>query len=153
MADNECRPLKQVVNPDTTSEMTENKVRKCFKPRYRLRRVKNRGAVLILIWSYCVSSLYFYISHNASRVYSYPVFAMIQITVGLIIPLAGWLADIRFGRYRVIRFSLWTMWISSLLLTASLVTLQYLDFDNLSKVLYVFLVPLAVGYGAAFKPM
>ena len=91
--------------------------------------------------------MYFYISYNASRVYSYIVFAMIQITVGLMIPLAGWLADIRFGRYKVIRFSMWTMWISSLLLIASLVILQYLDLYDLSKVLHVFTIPLAVGYG------
>ena len=146
--------LRPLTNPENTSvttsesNATENKVRKCFKPRCRLRRIKNRGAVLILIWSYCVSSLYFYISYNASRVYSYVVFAMIQITVGLTIPLAGWLADIRFGRYKVTRFSMWTMWISSLLLIASLVILQYLDLYNLSKVLHIFLIPLAVGYGS-----
>ena len=146
--------LRPLTNPENTSvttsesNATENKVRKCFKPRYRLRRIKNRGAVLILIWSYCVSSLYFYTSYNASRVYSYIVFATIQITVGLTIPLAGWLADIRFGRYKVICFSMWTMLTSSLLLlTASLVILQYLDLRNLSRILHIFIIPLAVGYG------
>ena len=72
---------------------------------------------------------------------------MIQISVGFMIPLAGWLADIRFGRYKVIRFSMCTMWISSLLLTASLIILQSLDLHNLSKVLHIFLLPLALGYG------
>ena len=154
MAAKEGKHLRQLTNSNnpesvTTSKSnpTESKVRRCFKPRYRLRRVQNRGAVLILIWSYCVSSSYFYISYKASRVYSYIVFAMIYITVGLTIPLAGWLADIRFGRYKMIRFSMWTMWISSILLTASLVILQYQDLYNLSKVLHIFLIPLAVGYG------
>jgi peptide/histidine transporter 3/4 len=152
MMDRECRRLSPLINTDNTSiitnesSTTEKKVRRCFKPRYSLRRVKNRGAILILIWSYCISSLYFYISYNASRVYSYLVVAMIQISVGFMLPLAGWLADIRFGRYKVICFSMRTMWISSLLLTASLI-LQSLDLHNLSKVLHIFLVPLALGYG------
>ena len=150
MADREGRSLSPLINPDNTSSIaneSSKQVRRCFKPRYRLRRVKNRGAILILIWSYCISSLYFYISYNAFRVYSYLVFAMLQISVGLTIPLAGCLADIRFGRYKMIRLSIGTMWISSLLLTASLIILQSLDLHNLSKVLHLFLLPLGVGYG------
>ena len=83
MAAKEGKYLRPLTNPDNPESVltnesitTESKVR-CFKPRYCLRRVKNRGTVLILIWSYCVSSLYFYISYNASRVYSYTVFATI----------------------------------------------------------------------------
>ena len=150
MTEREGRSLRPLIDPDNTSSIankSSKQVRRCFKPRYRLRRVKNRGAILILIWSYCISSLYFYISYNISRVYSYLVFAMLQISVGFTIPLAGWLADIRFGRYKVIRFSMCSMWISSLLLTASLIILQSLDLYNLSKVLHLFLVPLALGYG------
>ena len=150
MTEREGRSLRPLIDPDNTSSIankSSKQVRRCFKPRYRLRRVKNRGAILILIWSYCISSLYFYISYTASRVYGYLVFAMLQISVGFMIPLAGWLADIRFGRYRVIRFSMCTMWISSLLLTTSLTILQSLDLHNLSKVLHLFLVPLALGYG------
>ena len=149
MADRESRRLRPLIDPDNTSSIANEsieQVRRCFKPRYRLRRVKNRGAILILIWSYCISSLYFYISYNALRVYSYLVFAMLQISVGLTIPLAGWLADIWFGRYKMIRLSIGTMWISSLLLTAGLIILQSVDLNNLSKVLHLFLLPLALGY-------
>ena len=150
MADRESRNLSPLIDPDNDSSTANEsckQVRRCFKPRYRLRRVKNRGAILILIWSYCISSLYFYLSYTASRVYSYLVLAMLQISVGFMIPLAGWLADIRFGRYKMIRLSIGTMWISSLLLTASLIILQSLDLYNLSKVLHLFLLPLALGYG------
>ena len=147
MADRESRSLSPLINPDNTSSIaneSSKKVRRCFKPRYCLRRVKNRGAILILIWSYCISSLYFYVSYNALRVYSYLVFAMVQISVGFMIPLAEWLADIRFGRYQMIRLSIGTMWISSLLLTTSLIILQSLDLHNLSKALHLFLLPLAL---------
>ena len=151
MTEREGRSLSPLINPDntlSTANKSSKKVRRCFKPRYRLRRIKNRGAILILIWSYCISSLYFYISYNAWKVYSYLVFAMVQIIVGFMIPLAGWLADIRFGRYKMIRLSIGTMWISSLLLTASLIILQSLDLHNLSKVLHLFLLPLGVGYSS-----
>ena len=147
MTDKEGRCLSSPINTLSTTNESSKQVRRCFKPRYRFRRVTNKGAILILIWSYCISSLYYYISYNALRVYSYPVFAMLQISVGLMIPLAGWLADIRFGRYKMIRLSIGTMWISLLLLTASLIFLQSLDLYNLSKVLHLFLLPLALGYG------
>ena len=151
MTEREGRSLSPLIDPDNTSLIANKpskQVRRCFKPRYRLRRVENRGAILILIWSYCISSLYFYLSYTASRVYSYLMFSMLQISVGFMIPLAGRLADIRFGRYKVIRFSMCTMWISSLLLTANLSILQSLDLHNLSKVLHLFLLPLALGYGS-----
>ena len=151
MADREGRSLSPLIDPDNTSPIaneSSKQVRRCFKPRYRLRRVKNRGAILILIWSYCISPMNFYISYNALRVYSYLVYALIAISVGLTIPLAGWIADIRFGRYKVIRFSMCIMWISSLLLTISLIILQSLDLQNLSKVLHLFLLPLALGYSS-----
>ena len=35
------------------------------------------------------------------------------------LPVAGWLADVWFGRYKIIRCSIWTMWISSVLLAVS----------------------------------
>ena len=151
MTEREGRSLNPLINPDntlSTANESSKQVRRCFKPKYRLRRVKNRGAILILIWSHCIilSSLYFYISYNALRVYSYLVFAMLQISVGLTIPIAGWLADIWFGRYKMICLSIGTMWISSLLLTASLIILQSVDLHNLSKVLHLFLVSLALGY-------
>ncbi|MCG8626711.1 MAG: hypothetical protein MJE68_32510, partial [Proteobacteria bacterium] len=63
MTEREGRSLSPLINPDNTlSTVNESnkQVRRCFKPRYRLRRIKNRGAILILIWSYCISSLYFY---------------------------------------------------------------------------------------------
>ena len=92
MADRESRSLSPLIDPDNTSSTAKEsskQVRRCFKPKYHLRRVNNRGAILILTWSYCISSLYFYFSYTASRVYSYLVLAMIQISVGSMIPLAG----------------------------------------------------------------
>ncbi len=64
-------------------------------------------------------------------------------------PFAGWLADIRYGRYKIIQWSLWIMWISSLLLIGSLVVLQALDLQNDTylKLPIILLIPLGIGYG------
>ncbi len=34
-------------------------------------------------------------------------------------PIAGWLADVHFGRYKVLRVGLWLLWIGSLSMTAT----------------------------------
>ena len=55
MADKEYRHLIPLINPDNTSvitnksSITEKVVRKCFKPRYHLSKVKNKGKFFILI--------------------------------------------------------------------------------------------------------
>ena len=65
-------------------------------------------------------------------------------------PIAGCLADIRFGRYKVISFSIWIMWLTSLLLTAGLVIGQLVDLKNNNyyhNIMFIVLVvPLALGY-------
>ena len=64
-------------------------------------------------------------------------------------PLAGWLADIRYGRYKIIQWSMWIMWISALLLAGSLIILQLLESQNDTylKLVMIFLIPLVIGYG------
>ena len=128
------------------------KLKECFKPRYRVRRVKNKGAILVLVWSFLVTSLYLYISHVASNMYNNDiVYIIIQTIVGLTMPIAGCLADVRFGRYKVISASIWTMWLTSMLLTAGIVIGQSVDLKNESyyeMLLTALTVLLGLGYGA-----
>ena len=73
MADRESRSLRPLIDPDKSTSIaneSSKQVRRCFKPRYRLRRVKNRGAILILIWSYCISPMIFYIKATMHREYT-----------------------------------------------------------------------------------
>ncbi len=64
-------------------------------------------------------------------------------------PFAGWLADIRYGQYKIIQWSLWIMWISALLLAGSLIILQLLESQNGTnlKLVMILLIPLGIGYG------
>ena len=121
-----------------------------FKPKFQIRKIKNNGAILVLVWSFLLTTVYYYISYNATRTYSGLIFALIQTIVGVTLPIAGWLADVRFGRYKIICLSIWVMWISSLLLTAILAALQLLNLQKNNyhhKLVMIWLVPLGIGYG------
>ena len=95
----------------------------CCKSSYRIRRIKNRGALLILLWSFLISGVFnFYWKHNHGLVLN------IQLVVGgLTLPIAGWLADIYFGRYKVINWSMWIMWVAFILATASSVVVKLVE--------------------------
>ena len=49
------------------------------------------------------------------------------VGMGIVPSLAGWLGDTHTGRYKVIRCSIWIMWIASVLATASLVAANIID--------------------------
>ena len=120
-----------------------------FKPQYRMRTLHNRGAILVLIWSFLVANIFYFTRYTATTKYSSLVY-YIALSVGsLTMPLAGWLADIHYGRYKMLQWSMWIMWISSLLLAGSLVILQVFESQNNTylKLPMIFLIPLGIGYG------
>ena len=92
-----------------------------FKPKW----IKNKGAVLVLIWSCLCFPVYHYFTlRNISRdpiKEKLPLRPDATIAMGLLLPIGGWLADALFGRYRVIRCGIWTMWSGAMLNGLSLV--------------------------------
>ena len=85
---------------------------------YRMRKFKTKGAILVLIWSFMVMGVFYYLLNSLLASYHDSVITSVMTIIGVTLPVAGWLADVRFGRYRVMYCSIWTMWISSVLLTA-----------------------------------
>ena len=97
---------------------------------YNFRRVKGAGVLFVLLWNLLV------FSYQASAVgnlvdliltrehdhYQYPwirtvVSALLSDSLPkMLYPFAGWLADGKLGRYKVMRYSLWMMWVGSFLL-------------------------------------
>ena len=85
----------------------------CCKPTYQIRKLRNRGAILVLVWNYLVISLFYYVTtYAASQQWHYIIW-------GLTLPTAGWIADVYLGRYKVICWSMWIMWAGSILATTS----------------------------------
>ena len=59
LTENERNSLEPLIDSrETTNELsvTEKLREICFKPRYRLRRVKSKGAILVIVWSFLVTA-------------------------------------------------------------------------------------------------
>ena len=101
----------------------KKRLKACCKPTYNMRRVKSKGAIVLLIRNYFLIGLLYYLIINNSAQDPKPYFITWSITV----PLVGWLADVYFGRYKMILFSMWIMWAAFILSTVSSVLAQIAD--------------------------
>ena len=109
--------------------------------------VRNKGAILVLVLNFLVMnvlpilSIFWYYDN---------VLIASMIGMSLIVPIAGWLADTRIGRFKVIYGSVWIMWSASVLLILSAVLAKFIDgYDTANdKIMTVLLVILAIGVGA-----
>ena len=80
---------------------------------YQVRIIKSKGAILILFWFAMLWS--FWTTKNIlvpaafqNSIWYQRVFPHLNYV--FVYPLAGWLADVKFGRYNVMHTSLWLMW-------------------------------------------
>ena len=101
----------------------------CCRNKPRIRWIRSKGAILVLLWnclilsSYGVLGLVFAEVLQLSSVLSdreiYLVLTLVEaLSEMLLYPLAGWIADVYFGRYRVMKTSLWLMWTGTVLLSS-----------------------------------
>ena len=113
---------------------------------YNFRRVKGAGVFFVLLWnllvfsyqtSALVSLMDLFVSHlksiafeddQQSNTFLEPWLRSVLTALlfdslpKMLYPFAGWLADGKLGRYKVMRYSLWMMWVGSfLLIIASIV--------------------------------
>lgn len=96
--------------PGVREESLKNR---CCKPTsfQSLRWVKNRGAILVLIWSFLGFSVYHSFTIKANHFKTGEILAII----GISLPIGGWLADAYVGRYRAIKYGMWVMWFGAVL--------------------------------------
>ena len=83
----------------------KEQLRICCKPSFQTSKamLQNKGAILILVWTFLLISIYFF----EVQLFKFELRYDLQlVAIGATLPLAGWLADVYFGRYKVIRFSL-----------------------------------------------
>ena len=103
---------------------TKEQLMKCCKTSsgYQIRRLKNKGAIMVLIWSYLFTSLFHFYDKGASE------HRLLQLVVWcLTLPFAGWLGDVYFGRYKLIHWSMWIMWVAYMLVVASSVVAKLVE--------------------------
>ena len=97
----------------------------CCRPTFKTKWLKHKGALLVLIWSFLCFPVYHYftlkkISRSPIKG-KLPLQSDATISMGLLLPIGGWLADAFFGRYKVIRCGIWIMWFGAMLNGVSLV--------------------------------
>ncbi len=78
----------------------------CCRLSYRIRRLKNTGVILILVWNYLVLSVFYYLTLYPNMFC--PTWHMYSIIWGLSLrlSLAGCLADVCLGQYKSIHWSI-----------------------------------------------
>ena len=69
---------------------------------HQIRRVKNKGAVLVLVISYLVTSIIYFL---ASIAVHRPVYHVWLVPFTITTAIAGWLTDAFIGRYKVMHCS------------------------------------------------
>lgn len=120
--------MTPLMHPSLLSSQLTTKERLCIccKPSFHFRKLKIKGAILVLIWSYlCTNVAYFYRKIGEGN---HEVQLNIElIACGLTLSIAGWIADVRFGRYKVISLSIWIMWAALMLATVSSLLLGTVD--------------------------
>ena len=116
---------------------------KCCRPGYRVRRVRSRGAVLVLLWNFLVGPAD--LSYTILFERLVPVPAAIpdlaqQVILVFYYPFAGWLADVYFGRYKVMHAHLLLMWVGSVAIVLTL-TVEYVYPQTTTVLNYCVLLP------------
>ena len=91
------------------------------KMKYKLRYFYSKGAFLVLVWIMLITSATAFLYHmftkswgiNTSFNYKEQRFLLIPIIACT--PIAGWLADIRYGNFKVFRFGALLFFVSTVL--------------------------------------
>ena len=110
----------------STEELTlKERLQVYCKPTYKLRKLKNKGAIIVLIQNFLMFTLYTCLETTRLETKLNPCI----ITWGITIPLLGRLADVRIGRHNLIRWSIWIMWIAFMLATVSSVVASFITTD------------------------
>ena len=92
------------------------------RPGYWARRVRSKGAVLVIVWS-----LLTFACNTASMnidvevIFQSTAEIINGVVTAVLFLFAGWLADVYFGTYKVMKVSIWVMWFGSVCGTLLLV--------------------------------
>ena len=132
------------------------------KERPHFRWIHSKGAILVLLWVILLPLYEIFIPLTSLFLEALrlpmrgPVVLPISFIQALLVlipcPIAGWLADVYFGRYQVIKVSLWLLWSGTMFFSFAVCLQMFLSPSNVVTVVMfiLYLVALlAVTTGAA----
>ncbi len=116
---------------------------------------KSKGAVLVLVWSFfgfsAFQSLYtthFYKSSINWQIGTVTIFRPDVVALGFIFcPIVGWLADTKFGRYKVIKWSFITLIVLSTIFSIASIFQGNSGSHLVNRFLLLWHVPMALAFG------
>ena len=116
------------------------------KPTYKIRRVKTKGALLVLAWNFIATSvLWFIISFSLNSAEPFKKTTMGALLLAVALPLVGWLADSCIGRYKVIYCSSLILWTALVLDTINTIIQELLDgYEHINTVVVQVLFSLTI---------
>lgn len=119
------------------------------KPREKVQRrqcgcdvqvLRSKGAILVLSWNLLVFGYQFILLHlllssslfptPRPEITSFCVFLFYFSISKLLYPLAGWLADVHYGRHKVMQYSMRLMWMGCLVLLLQQLVVNLVPNDN-----------------------
>ena len=137
------------VHSDFCDTMSNNHSTGRWYGLYRWRWFKNKGIAVTLLWSFAafivISSLLHHFTTNSSTSINHKslvALAAVAISVPMF-PLAGWLADVYVGRYRMISACLKIMWLGAILfsiksaLNSSILMMNFSYLEDIATLLLV----------------
>ena len=87
--------------------------------------MRSKGAVLVIVWSLLTWACSTIV--NADVFFQSLAFKIINgLGIAVLYPFGGWLADVYFGRYKVMKVSIWIMWMGNVCGTLLLMIHFYL---------------------------
>ncbi len=89
--------------------------------KYKLRYFYSKGAFLVLVWMMLITSAMNFLYHmftKSGTIISYPHYKdqrFLLIPIFAFIPIAGWLADVRYGNFKMFKFGALLFFVSAIL--------------------------------------
>ena len=108
----------------------------------------SKAAMVILLWNFAINSVYglIFVPSGYIRISDHiGVYLAASFVIAIVLffsPVAGFLADVKFGRYKILQYSMWLILaVSSLFVFASLILLSGIQMLGLS-----FMITFAILY-------
>ena len=144
--------MSELTASSDDSLMIAHIIKSCCKPTYRIKWLKNKGAILIIMWSYLVMNVFHLLRSGydpqQQNIRANGIITMVAIFI--FCPIGGWLADALIGRYKAVCYSVWIMWIALMLATFSELLAQgssWYESHLRYPILYILSVVAAIGFG------
>ena len=97
--------------------------------------MRSKGAVLVIVWSLLCSTASIL---NVKVMFRLSVFEIINgVVTAVLFLFAGFLADVYFGRYKVLKVSIWVMWLGSV---GGTLLLEFYSLSSVDALKYISVV-------------